>query len=418
MNAGRIVEDTISEEGDWIARFKKHAENGGHAVLRIDMQEKEDGVRVLSCGMLGNVPMGSIVVAHGVEPTVWAVCEDVSDLRAVAREMVARRTGLQTTLHLYIVRPQDGARATYGLPMRHDIHETIKTAVDMPGTIQAQLFRIQAQLFRHQDAIIERLGGNLSSCVYCGDCTTVGANEVRLQLRVVADEVPFANVTVHRKCNACSDATATAAVIVATTEGAPERVLEAFDDHQLASIRIRAAVRNATHRRNPGALVAALEEALDRLTDDMHMDLAYAAHALVALVAEAPHVSRRARAVLRCVPTWPCIVEDDLRLCAACDVSKPCTDYSANQWRKGRRRCRECQAGGVARDARKLCVGAEEHVDADALAVAFDALALRERARLSEELARRNAHEHRDDDCVICFQMTPEDDPVWRYKKP
>ena len=50
----------------------------------------------------------------------------------------------------------------------------------------------------------------------------------------------------------------------------------------------------------------------------------------------------------------------------------------------------------------------QARVDADALAAAFDDLALRERERLAEELARRNANEHTDDDCVICFQTTPE----------
>ena len=48
--------------------------------------------------------------------------------------------------------------------------------------------------------------------------------------------------------------------------------------------------------------------------------------------------------------------------------------------------------------------------DAEALAAAFDELALRERTRLAEELARRNENEHADNDCVICFQETPEDE--------
>ena len=55
--------------------------------------------------------------------------------------------------------------------------------------------------------------------------------------------------------------------------------------------------------------------------------------------------------------------------------------------------------------------GTAAHARADEeLATAFDALALRERAHLREELARRNAKEHTDDECVICFQSTPEDE--------
>lgn len=55
-------------------------------------------------------------------------------------------------------------------------------------------------------------------------------------------------------------------------------------------------------------------------------------------------------------------------------------------------------------------VAPQARAEADALATAFEDLELRERARLAAELARRNANEHTDDDCVICFQETPEEE--------
>lgn len=387
---------TETRSDDWVAVFKKHVENGGHGALRIETQEMVDKVRDLSMGRLENAPIDSIAVAYGVEPTVWAVCDDTDDLQWIANEMATRQPSLQVALQLRIVRPQDGARATVDLPMRHDIHDTIRKAVDLPGTME----RIQGQLFRHLDSVVERLGDN-PGCVYCGARVAVGANET--ELRVVPDDVPFVKVTVRRKCAACADATPTAAMIVGATEEAREGALNALHDHQLACVRTRAAVRVAVDRQNPAALVAALEAAMERQADGAY--LAYAAHALAALVPAAPHIARRARAVLGRVPTWPRLPEDELRRCAACNVSKPSADFTVNQWRKGNRRCRACQSNSVVRDA---AAQVSVRADADALAAAFDELALRERTRLSEELARRNAHEHTDDECVICFQTTPE----------
>ena len=57
---------------------------------------------------------------------------------------------------------------------------------------------------------------------------------------------------------------------------------------------------------------------------------------------------------------------------------------------------------------RDAAAHAHARADADALAAAFDDLAIRERTRLVDELARRNANEHADDECVICLQATPE----------
>lgn len=216
---------TETRSGEWMVDFKKHVEEGGYAVVRIENQEMVNDVCVLSMGIKMDVPIGSIVVAYSVEPTVWAVCDDTDDLRSVVRAMAARQASLQVALQLRIVRPQDGARTTYNLPMRHDIHDTIRTTVDLPGTFE----RILAQLFRHLDAIVERLGGH-PACVYCAACIAVGANET--ELRVVSDDVPFVNVTLRSKCAACTIATPSAGVIVGATDEAREDAVRALHDHQ------------------------------------------------------------------------------------------------------------------------------------------------------------------------------------------
>lgn len=395
---------TRTSDGDWVQDFKKHVEDGGHAVLLIATEEMKQQVCEMSSNQIREPPLGSIVVAYGLEPTTWALCDeaDYPHMREIMREMIARQKSLQTTLQLRVARPQDGARAIYELPMRYDIHGAIRTATDLPGTLE----RVQAQLFRHLHAVTERLGGS-PVCSYCGAYVRSGAHET--EMRIVPEEVPFVEVTVRRKCAVCADATSSPAIIVAgDTVEERARASDALHSHQLTRIRTRAAVRVAVQRQNPAALVAALEAVLDRqpagvgLANDML--LTRAARVLVALIAEAPQMARRSRAVLRRVPEWPQIPEDDVRLCASCDGFKPKSDFSANQWRRGRRRCRECQERGLTRDA---AAQARAAADADALAATFAELATRERARLDEELARRN-EQYNDDECAICFERECE----------
>ena len=406
--APRSITERSSDDDGWAEDFRQHVEeDGGLGAVQVTSQAMVEKVRILTMGRLSNVPIGKTAVAYGVEPTVWAVIDDAHDVHDLHSVLAARQRSLQVALQVRLVRPQDGARATFVLPMRHDIHDTMRSTSDFGDTMQ----RIQRQLFRHFDAAVARLGG-APTCVLCGACADVGANGT--ELRVVSDDVdvPFVEVSVRRKCAACAHAASAIGFLVGETEEVRERARDDFHEQQLARVRTRAAVRVAADRRNPAALVAALEAALELPVwhadiDQAHADLSYAADVLVALVHTAPHVAGHARAVLRRVSTWPQMEmpRDDMRLCASCNVSKSVADYSANQWRKGRRRCRACQAGGVTRDAE---TEVHARADADALAAAFVDVALRERERLTEELARRNANEHTDDECVICFQSTME----------
>lgn len=404
--------ETLGNHGDMtseqlVAYIEKIANGFGSGAVFVENQAALDAVLVASTGGLTNVRIGVWVVFHSIEPTMWAICEHEDDVQGVSRVLAARRPKLQVDMEVRIVRPQDGARMTGHLPMRHDIHDTILSGVDMSGTIK----RIENHLHRHLDEIVEQLGGK-PPCVLCGARVDVGATTTELQ--IVPDDVPFLEVTLRRKCTACANAGPTSAIIMGSTEDERDSLRDAFRQHQLACVRTRAAVRVAAAKQNPAALIAALEEALKPtlnvrhsgdLHGDLHADLTPAAHALVALVPGAPQIARRARALLKSVPSWPQLPEDETRRCAACDVSKPVTEYSANQWRKGNRRCRECQTGNVARDA---SAHMRARADADALATAFEELALRERTRLAEELARRNENEHTDSECVICFQETPD----------
>lgn len=99
-------------------------------------------------------------------------------------------------------------------------------------------------------------------------------------------------------------------------------------------------------------------------------------------------------------------VPEELRACKVCGEQKPRSAYSGeNQWRNGKkRRCLDCQASGdtaaaVAKRQEEAAAAAEA---ADLRRIHEEAMS-RERARIEEELARRNANEHQESECTICF---------------
>lgn len=96
------------------------------------------------------------------------------------------------------------------------------------------------------------------------------------------------------------------------------------------------------------------------------------------------------------------------RQCKSCGELKPKEDFSDNQWRKGKRRCKPCQSAGVVAtiEAQQDLEAAQEEA-ADFRRIHQEA-AEAEAARVRAELARRNANEHDDGDCPICFEDVDE----------
>lgn len=87
----------------------------------------------------------------------------------------------------------------------------------------------------------------------------------------------------------------------------------------------------------------------------------------------------------------------DVRTCHACARALSAGAFSNNQWRKGRRRCYQCQETG--RPA------------ALATASRDDDVAELEAALAAASLAAREARElQRDDECYICFEVTERED--------
>ena len=107
--------------------------------------------------------------------------------------------------------------------------------------------------------------------------------------------------------------------------------------------------------------------------------------------------------------------EEERRLCKFCGHSRPREAFSQNQWRRGQRRCIECQQGGVLTTVdQRGCQSAEEAGRA-AMAAIFAEGMERERIRIQEELARRNSCERADSECAVCFEVT---DVESRYAMP
>ncbi len=99
-----------------------------------------------------------------------------------------------------------------------------------------------------------------------------------------------------------------------------------------------------------------------------------------------------------------------LRFCNACGESKPKAAFSDNQWRKGKRRCKVCQDAGVLMTAEERAGLAAAQEEAAAFAKLHEEAAAAEKKRVEEELARRNASEHGDADCMICYDETAKAD--------
>jgi hypothetical protein len=95
------------------------------------------------------------------------------------------------------------------------------------------------------------------------------------------------------------------------------------------------------------------------------------------------------------------------RRCKGCGTDQLKEAFSENQWRKGSRRCKACQSGNVP----SLEQRTTQATEAEEVA-AFEALNRErieaERARIQAELERRNALEHTDSECCVCFDEVNE----------
>ena len=94
----------------------------------------------------------------------------------------------------------------------------------------------------------------------------------------------------------------------------------------------------------------------------------------------------------------------ELRSCGYCGARRPREAFTSNQWHKTPRRCRSCQEAGVLSTITQRAEHQAEKEAADALALAQVQVRDAEAQRIREELERRNANEHTDDDCCICFE--------------
>ena len=83
--------------------------------------------------------------------------------------------------------------------------------------------------------------------------------------------------------------------------------------------------------------------------------------------------------------------------------------FTQAQWRKGQRRCKDCQAGNVASVQQQIREAESVEEAADYERLARERVAV-ERANIQAELERRNSVEHNDDECPVCFEHAAEAD--------
>ena len=79
--------------------------------------------------------------------------------------------------------------------------------------------------------------------------------------------------------------------------------------------------------------------------------------------------------------------------------------FSTNQWKQSKRRCLRCQRSGVSTTLEERAERAAAEEEASAFARIHEERMAIERARVKEELARRNACERPDEECPICFDV-------------
>ena len=117
----------------------------------------------------------------------------------------------------------------------------------------------------------------------------------------------------------------------------------------------------------------------------------------------AAQVRSQIERVRACVPSGE-------RQCVACGELKAKEHFSQNQWRQGNRRCKACQEARVATTVTQREDRAAAELEAADFARIHLAMIEAEEKRVCEELARRNANEHTDAECQICFDECPDRD--------
>ena len=98
----------------------------------------------------------------------------------------------------------------------------------------------------------------------------------------------------------------------------------------------------------------------------------------------------------------------EARRCGPCGLSKFEKDFSANQWRKGKRRCLECQGSGATSTLEERRAQIDAAAEAEAFAAIRREEAEKEAERIQKELERRNESAPEENECTICFEMAEE----------
>ena len=96
----------------------------------------------------------------------------------------------------------------------------------------------------------------------------------------------------------------------------------------------------------------------------------------------------------------PALIE--YRKCSFCGHGKRASEFSNNQWLKGKRRCYTCQGSDVTMTLEQLKEAAEQAVGSAEMARLYEEQLMKHCARVHADLARRNEAAPTASECIVC----------------
>jgi len=365
-----------------LSAFSNRVESGRFGVVRCNTQEAESLLsRLVDQGLDANDDEAMWLILFGKEPTIscFLVDDDRVNLRGIMEGMLERQRQRRVFFPLRVLLPQ-GNEVSSTIPLRSDVERLLTEQMQ-----DAVLLRIQAQWSRLRSTYDLLL--STSSCSICNRPAAEGSTHdtVRLVERSV-------EVEVRRLCTRCSE---TFPLAVLRRDG--QVGLTYRDD--LEAARRRAEVRVAAERGSAASLLFAMERYLNACLPADAEDFLSAARRLADLMHSAPHVARGATSLLSRIPLGPRPPHLAVsgRQCSACGEKKEEQEFTRNQWRSSRRRCRQCQSECVPRREATR----EERIECNEIVSGVEELSLQGEVECSNE-------EERDQECAICYQKTPE----------
>lgn len=94
----------------------------------------------------------------------------------------------------------------------------------------------------------------------------------------------------------------------------------------------------------------------------------------------------------------------ECRKCSFCGHEKQRSEFTKNQWLKGKRRCHTCQGSDITMTPGQLAEAAEQAAGNAAMARLYEEQMRKQRMRVDAECKRRNEGAPSDNECIVCWE--------------